>query len=167
MRFVFNPYRAFLVWIKSLVITLVLGAIVVLVLRKSPEFIKFALIVVAITEVPIVIIFIQYFRNDNKASFAISFVERKIDFQNRVQKISISFDDIEQIEYNLPPGLAGKGSFKWYPQDDYFYLSFILKDGSTFIVTSLLVQEKLLRSKFHNVPAKRKISFFPFLEVRS
>lgn len=165
MSFKFNGIRALLRLVKMLIYIAILLAIFALLdkrFRLQDAGLLIGVVLALLS--PIFFLFLQYFLNDNRTLFLFEKASDKLLYRKRNKERIYLFSDITNIEIGVPPGRARKDSFAIYPQDDYFFYKFFLKNGDTITITSLLLNGKLLNpANFKDIPVKRKIYFFPFL----
>jgi hypothetical protein len=161
MKFVFRPLGAFRILGKSLLTGIIPLAILFFVFKREWLFQEYAIVLVTVFELPLIIMFFQYYFNDRNTTFEISFEEKQLTLNRVSNQLTVPFSKIRHIEYVLPPGMTGKGDQYLYPQGDYFYLTFHLENGITFKVTSLLLRRHDIQ--FEEVTTYKSTRFLPFL----
>ncbi len=158
MKFVFNPLGAFRTLGKSLLKGLIPIAILFLVFRREWLFLEYGIIAVLVFELPLMVMFLQYYFNDRNTTFEIFPEEKKLILNRVTNHLAVPFSTIKYIEYVMPPG---NGERTLYPQGGHFYLTFHLSNGITFKVTSLLLKGQEIM--FEDVTTYKKKTVLPFL----
>jgi len=166
MEFQFQPNKAFFRLGKYSVVYVVFTLLLVKLAKPeafnlSPYMIIGALLVFAI---PILAMFIQYVINDWKTSFKFEKASEIVLYTKNCKSRTYSIDQIRSIVLFCTPGRSRKGGFSFLWQDDFFYYKFEFENGESFVVTSMLVNYRLINpANFKGLNYQRKIVFFPFL----
>ena len=160
MKFKFSPLYAFRTLGVSILIAVAPLTVLFLVFGRGSFLLEYGIILAVILELPLVVIFWQYFFNDWNTVLELNFEEQVLKMDSPSNHLTVPFNDIKYIEYVLPPGIGSKAHHWLCPQDDYFYMKFHLQNGLAFKVTSLLLKGQEI--KIEETAVQRKIKFLPF-----
>jgi hypothetical protein len=120
--------------------------------------------VILILQLPMSILFIQYYVHDYKSKFRFEISNDVIEAVMASQKFSYSLDQIQEIELTGTAARLRKGGVRIFWQDDFFYYRFKFKDGKSVIITSILLGGKIINeANFKRFSFKKNKTFFAFL----
>ena len=107
----------------------------------SVEFsIKASIFVFLFISIPQLVFHIRYWWLNRNVMLAFNSRSKAIFYKNNKVDIEFHVDDIERIDTYVSRAYFS-GNPRFYPVDNYFYSIFDLKNGFSFVITSLLVSE--------------------------
>ena len=165
MEWKFNPHKPILRFIKYVTVYI---AIVFLLFYAYfgyfPDNIFFAIGLLIVLEIPVYILFFQYYFHDRKAEFIWEKGKNHLLLIKGESKLEYSIDEITKIELTATAAKLRKNTLNIFWNDDFFNYKFHFRDGSSIIITSVILNWKLINeANFKNLPLTKKAKFFSFL----
>lgn len=128
MEYKFNSTKAIFKFLRSislfLIVLLVLWLIKPQLIRKDN--LGFALVLLAVFIAPLLVMFLQYYFQDNGTTLKFSRHDNTFQYCKKGICKEYLWSDIKLIENVVPPAFANKDSFPMYPKTIIFIISFIL-----------------------------------------
>jgi hypothetical protein len=164
MEFKFRPSRSIFRFL-TLNISLVL-IVYLLFLISNRSIPKVALIfgVIIATQLPTFILFIQYYINDYKTEFIFKKSENILIYNKGTKNYTYSSEQVSLIQLTARASRLRKNGIRLFLSDDFFYYKFFFTDGKSIILSSLILNGKLINeANFKNMNFQKQAKFFPFL----
>jgi hypothetical protein len=116
------------------------------------------------SQIPTFILFIQYYINDNKSEFSFEKSENKIVYCKGVKSCTYTFEQVKLIQLTGTASRLRKDGIPLFSTDAYFYYKFFFVDGNSIILTSLILNGKLINeANFRGIHFQKQRKFFSFL----
>lgn len=130
-----------LILLTHMLITMIVPWLAALFFKKiNPTHLAFQLVygfLLVIDIIPTMIVHIQYWLKNRKAVLVINTAAKELIYQTPSEQLKYSFSDITLLQYYWN---FGKGS-GWNSFGMYRYYKIFLKDGTTIVITCLMIND--------------------------
>jgi len=115
-------------------------------------------------QIPDYIIFIQYYFNDYKAEFVFEKSNNRIEYTKKGKTYTYAVEEVNLIKLTATSARLKRNGIQMFTKDQFFYYQLVFFDGKTVILTSLLLDGKIINeANFKNMNFKKESKFFSFL----
>jgi len=165
MQFKFNSSKPLLRFLRDIIIFIILVLLFFLISKKEfPQSIYLIIGVLFIIILPIIVLFMQYYYNDYRSIFIFEKSNNILSYKKGSINLNYTIDQIKFIELTGTAARLRKDGVNVFWQNDFFYYTFYFIDGRSVIITSVLLNWKLVNeANFKGIDFKKKVRFFPFL----
>lgn len=163
MQFRFNPVRSVFRFFRFIGTLVILILLFFLVSNKKIPNADIIFGVLLASQIPAIIIFIQYFINDYKSEFFFEKPNNSLRYIKGKKSYTYTIEQIKKIQIVATASRLKKEGIPLFIKDDFFYYKIYFDDEKSIIVTSLLLNGKLINAvNFNNINFEKHTKFFPF-----
>lgn len=116
------------------------------------------------TRIPLLVLFISYYLNDHKSEFSFERSKNALLYVNGCQRKSFTFDQIKSITLTASGSRLRKDLIRNFLAEEYFYYQIFLTNGDSIVITSLLLDGKLIKDiNFKGIEIQKERKVYCFL----